>query len=75
MRAKAGSSAMQHFRAVAEDARGRQIGVNLLQDLLDLIIPLSIIGVLNVSPGSVGLVGTATSLIGAYSIMYKQVEK
>jgi hypothetical protein len=39
-----------------------------LQDLIDLVIPLSLMGIIDVSPGVVGLAGTITSLLGAASL-------
>lgn len=46
----------------------RKASKDALQDLIDLIIPLSLIGWINVSPGTVGLAGTVTSLLGASSL-------
>lgn len=37
-------------------------------DMVDMVIPLSLIGVINVSPGVVGLAGTVTSVLGAMSL-------
>lgn len=39
-----------------------------VQDAIDLLIPLSITGWLPLSSGTVGLAGTITSLMGAWSI-------
>ena len=39
-----------------------------IQDTIDLLIPLSIIGWLPLSQGQIGLAGSITSLMGAYSI-------
>ena len=46
----------------------RKASKDALQDLIDLIIPLSLIGWISVSPGTVGLAGTVTSLLGASSL-------
>ncbi|PJF16785.1 Pex11p [Paramicrosporidium saccamoebae] len=39
-----------------------------VQDLIDLIIPMSLLGYVNVSSGTVGLAGSITSLMSAASI-------
>jgi len=39
-----------------------------LQDLIDLIIPLSIMGYINISASTVGLAGSITSVMGAMAI-------
>lgn len=41
---------------------------NILQDFIDLLIPLSIMGWIPLTQGTVGLAGSITSLMGAYSI-------
>lgn len=51
-----------HFR---ESKKTVQAAV---QDMIDLVIPLSLTGFLDVSPGMVGLAGTITSVLGAISI-------
>lgn len=39
-----------------------------VQDLIDLVIPLSLMGFIDVSPGVVGLAGTVTSIMGAITL-------
>lgn len=39
-----------------------------LQDLIDMFIPFSILGWINLSPGTVGLLGAITSLMGAKNL-------
>ena len=46
----------------------RKITRDALQDLIDLVIPLSIVGWIDISPGTVGLAGSVTSLMGAAAI-------
>lgn len=50
------------------DKEMRKVTKDTLQDLIDLVIPLSIIGWLDLSPGTVGLAGSITSLMGASSV-------
>ena len=45
------------------DGETRQAAKDALQDLVDLIIPLSLTGSLQVSPGVVGAAGTFTSIL------------
>lgn len=45
------------------DGETRQVAKDALQDLVDLIIPLSLTGSLQVSPGVVGAAGTFTSIL------------
>lgn len=50
----------------------RQTAVDALQDLVDLVIPVSMLGVVEVSPIIVGAAGTFTSLLGAASLLRTQ---
>lgn len=56
----------------AVDAETRQAAKDALQDLVDLIIPLSLMGVVDVSPGVVGLTGTFTSILGITTLWPKK---
>lgn len=53
------------LREIVQEADGetRQAAKDALQDLIDLIIPLSLIGSVQVSPGIVGAAGTVTSIL------------
>lgn len=51
----------EHYALVKEQ---KKILLEVTQDALDMVIPASILGYINVSSGFVGLVGTVTSLIG-----------
>jgi hypothetical protein len=53
------------LRQIVKEADGemRQAAKDALQDLVDLIIPLSLTGSLQVSPGVVGAAGTFTSIL------------
>jgi peroxin-11B len=62
--------APSHWTDIYKDRVARQLSLSLIQDLVDLVIPLSVIGTIDVSSGTVGLAGTATSLLGAYSILH-----
>ena len=53
------------------DGATRQAAKDALQDLVDLIIPLSLSGMVEVSPGVVGAAGTFTSLLALSSIWPK----
>lgn len=53
------------------DGEMKKYTKDALQDLIDLIIPLSMLGWINVSPGTVGLAGTITSIMGATSLFPK----
>lgn len=53
------------------DQEMRKLTKDTLQDLIDLVIPMSILGYVNVSSGTVGLAGSITSLMGAASIYPK----
>ena len=57
--------------ALAKDPIGRQLAMDCIQDLIDLIIPLSLMGAVDASPGVVGLAGTITSIMGAYNLWPK----
>lgn len=45
----------------------KKVVQSTIQDMIDLIIPLSLMGMIDVSPGVVGLAGTVTSILGAIS--------
>ncbi|KAL8817446.1 MAG: hypothetical protein Q9191_008145, partial [Dirinaria sp. TL-2023a] len=45
--------------------------VQLLSDLCDLTIPISVLGYLDLDDGLVGLAGTASSLIGVWTTWKK----
>lgn len=53
------------------DEQTRQAAKDALQDLVDLVIPLSLMGTLNVSPGVVGLAGTFTSILSLTTLWPK----
>lgn len=50
------------------DKEMRKLTKDALQDLIDLVIPLSLTGWVEASPGTVGLAGSITSLMGAVSL-------
>jgi len=56
-----------------QEAEGelRKASKDAVQDMIDLIIPLSLMGWISVSPGTVGLAGSITSLMGALSLYPK----
>lgn len=54
------------------DGATKQAAKDALQDLVDLIIPLSLMGTVQASPGVVGLAGTFTSILGLSSLWPKQ---
>lgn len=54
------------------DEEGRKAAQSALSDMIDLIIPLSMLGFIDISPGVVGLAGTVTSILGAISLWPKQ---
>lgn len=47
----------------------RQVVKDALQDAVDLVIPLSLMGSIDVNPGVVGLAGTFTSCLGISSLL------
>lgn len=49
----------------------RKASKDAIQDMIDLIIPLTLMGWISVSPGTVGLAGSITSLMGALSLYPK----
>lgn len=53
------------------DEQTRQAAKDALQDLVDLVIPLSLMGNLQVSPGVVGLAGTFTSILSLTTLWPK----
>ena len=61
------------FRRIAEDAQARVIAMDLVQDLLDLVIPLSLSGIVEVNQGLVGVCGTVTSVMAIGRLLQKQV--
>lgn len=50
------------------DKETRKIVQSALSDLIDTVIPLSLVGLVDISPGVVGLAGTVTSVLGAVSL-------
>ena len=46
----------------------RKIVQSALSDLIDTVIPMSLVGLVDISPGVVGLAGTVTSVLGAISL-------
>lgn len=50
------------------DKEMRKLTKDALQDLIDLVIPLSLTGWVEASAGTVGLAGSITSLLGAASL-------
>lgn len=60
------------LRRIAEDAQGRAIALDVLQDLLDLVIPLTLSGMLDLNQGVVGLCGTVTSVMAIQGLLSKQ---
>ncbi len=46
------------------DKEMRQVTRDALQDMIDLVIPLSMLGWIKASPGTVGLAGAITSVVG-----------
>ena len=61
------------LRQIVKEADGetRQAAKDALQDLVDLVIPLSLTGSLQVSPGVVGAAGTFTSILALTSMWPK----
>ncbi|RKP03995.1 hypothetical protein CXG81DRAFT_7612, partial [Caulochytrium protostelioides] len=55
-------------RITALLAQRRQLRLQLVQDLVDLVIPATGAGYLAASAGTVGLAGTITSLMGGYTL-------
>lgn len=62
------------LRQIVKEADGetRQAAKDALQDLVDLVIPLSLTGCLQVSPGVVGAAGTFTSILSLTTLWPKQ---
>lgn len=56
----------------AVDTETRQAAKDALQDLVDLIIPLSLMGAIDVNAGVVGAAGTFTSILGITSLWPKK---
>lgn len=50
------------------DEEGKKVAQSALIDMIDVIIPLSMLGFIEISPGVVGLAGTITSVLGAASL-------
>lgn len=50
------------------DKEMRKVTRDALQDMIDLVIPLSLMGWIDVSAGTVGLAGAITSVMGAAAI-------
>ena len=61
------------LRQIVKEADGetRQAAKDALQDLVDLVIPLSLMGSLQVSPGVVGAAGTFTSILSLTTLWPK----
>ena len=72
-RISAGTTVNAEFRRIAEDAQARVIAMDLVQDLLDLVIPLSLSGIVEVNQGVVGVCGTVTSVRAIGRLLQKQV--
>lgn len=68
---KASMGPIDEVVAIASDKAGRRVALDCIQDTVDLVIPLSMMGMIEASPGMVGLAGTLTSLIGASAIWPK----
>jgi peroxin-11B len=58
------------WKDIYKDKVARHLSLSLIQDVVDLVIPLSAMGAIDVSSGTVGLAGTITSLLGAYSLLH-----
>lgn len=56
------------MNAMVLDREMRSACQGAIQDMIDLLIPLSILGWLNLSPGTIGLAGSITSIMGASNI-------
>lgn len=56
---------------IKADGETRQAAKDALQDLVDLIIPLSLSGVVQLSPGVVGAAGTFTSILSLTTLWPK----
>jgi peroxin-11B len=56
------------FDLLKDDSVLRNFLLEALQDLLDLVIPLSLSGMIEFSSGTVGLAGTITSLLGSRNL-------
>lgn len=54
------------------DGETRQAAKDALQDLVDLLIPLSLSGTLQLSPGVVGAAGTFTSILALTTMWPKK---
>ena len=61
-------SSPEFFSLIKDDHALRNLLLEALQDLLDLIIPLSLSGMIEFSPGIVGLAGTITSILGSRNL-------
>jgi hypothetical protein len=61
-------SSHEFISLVKDDHALRNFFLEALQDLIDLIIPLSLSGMIEFSPGTVGLAGTVTSILGSRNL-------
>ncbi|OLY78911.1 hypothetical protein AYI68_g7029 [Smittium mucronatum] len=50
------------------DAKSHAVHKQLLVDSLDMLIPIGILGIVNLNNGIVGIAGAITSLLGAHDI-------
>lgn len=55
-------------KELISDRELKKVCKDALQDLIDLVIPLSLMGWVDITPGTVGLAGAITSLMGASSL-------
>jgi len=55
-------------RFAGMDRETKRVVQAAVQDMIDVILPLSLTGFIEVSPGIVGLAGTVTSLMGCFSL-------
>ena len=62
------TKAEPHGLSSIMDVEMQRLTKDSLQDLIDLVIPLSLMDWIKVSSGTVGLAGSITSLMGATSI-------
>lgn len=72
-RISAGTTVKAELRRIAEDSQGRQIAMDLVQDLVDLVIPLTLSGIVDVNQGVVGLCGTVTSVMAGYRLVVNKL--
>lgn len=73
-RIAAGTTIHAELRRIAEDEAGRQIAMDLVQDCVDLVIPLSLAGIVDPGQGVVGLCGTLTSVMAVQRLWAKHCQ-